>query len=525
MFGFQSVNLLSEFAIDAGVAPERIETHITAGGSLEIFKNLHSYSAVSIVSLTRRITYRQGQGNRVSETIVLMTDVTLEDAGETYAADILAKRVIVVNGFLAITPAFFQTYTGNFHEAVVYMFGSESADPNGFASVFARKGIGAFFGHDRALLPTDVWTTLLNGGEAGDVPCIRTGECVLTSSSPAFRLPENCGEADIPQLEISYTWPLTEVDLDTGTEFLGEQVGYDCGPRTRYMSFSGDDTSAGGKETVNVTLQLALDDGAWDATQGISVNLRAGWFIPANGRGPATVSARFADGRGATGIQSINPGAQDDCASTCVGVIRVEASPRLELSLEIGDVCDNNGVLNPTPTPSPEGNGNECEQSYYDLVDFDPLGPGEVTLGASKFASFGDLYTRRMIPLLRQLQYEAFSTANDEFGMTDDDCQSNACDAFRHAYFQFRLATELGAMASTVNGIQEAKDWGDANERTTVNCFSVRIQDLFNNQVGRRLAVENPCPPGNAGCATNRIRRALNDGLLTVDPLNDCGSC
>jgi hypothetical protein len=45
--------------------------------------------------------------------------------------------------------------------------------------------------------------------------------------------------------------------LDTGTTFLGRSVGYACGFDEPYMSFSGDDTTAGGSERINIDVTAA----------------------------------------------------------------------------------------------------------------------------------------------------------------------------------------------------------------------------------------------------------------------------
>jgi len=60
------------------------------------------------------------------------------------------------------------------------------------------------------------------------------------------------------------------------------------------------------------------------------VDARAGWFIPAGGSGPATVTVslrRKADGLEKGSVQrSIGPGAQNGLATTIVGTARVTES-------------------------------------------------------------------------------------------------------------------------------------------------------------------------------------------------------
>src|SRR5206468_1724264 len=113
-------------------------------------------------------------------------------------------------------------------------------------------------------------------------------------------------------------------DLDTGTTFLGQQVGYACGDHP-YMTFSGDDTSAGGRETATMNLGQAFRDGKWSGT--VTVNAVAGWYIPAGGSGPATLTVEFKNRT--TGAisgavsETISPGAQSSCATTVVETINV----------------------------------------------------------------------------------------------------------------------------------------------------------------------------------------------------------
>jgi len=124
------------------------------------------------------------------------------------------------------------------------------------------------------------------------------------------------------ELIIQYTWPADQSDLDTGTAFLGTRVGYDCGS-SPYMSFSGDDTSSGGSETIIVRIDEALQNGAWTDTA--TVFLRAGWYSPAGGSGPADARIALRDGitqqevSGTGHFIVYDPGVQGECAATTVG--------------------------------------------------------------------------------------------------------------------------------------------------------------------------------------------------------------
>ncbi|MFW6155389.1 MAG: hypothetical protein ACOC95_09250, partial [Planctomycetota bacterium] len=110
-----------------------------------------------------------------------------------------------------------------------------------------------------------------------------------------------------------------------GTSFLGDRTGWSCGYDAPYLDWSGDDTSAGGAETVVVDLDGSFDNGEWSGST--TVTLAAGWYSPAEGYGPATltVALRHQD----TGemidtvVQSISPGRQSSCATTLVGTVNV----------------------------------------------------------------------------------------------------------------------------------------------------------------------------------------------------------
>ena len=76
-------------------------------------------------------------------------------------------------------------------------------------------------------------------------------------------------------------------------------------------------------------------------------------------------------------------------------------------------------------------------------------------------------------------------------------------DAFRHAYWNYRMTEELGPDA--------AKRFGDAREITAPGPDGDRLMDLFNNNVGRRLALD----PANKGRpAEDVILDAMKKGQL-----------
>jgi hypothetical protein len=184
-----------------------------------------------------------------------------------------------------------------------------------------------------------MFTHLVNGGSVGSCPGIGDveqdadpAEFRSFYNDPAKPLAVQCNPLASRQLLIEYTWPVNMLDLDTGTMFNGEQLGWACpvAPggdtrHTRYMTWSGDDTSAGGKETVLVNLPLAHGDAMFSDTA--HVQLRASWY-DGSSRGPASVTVSLVDpsSNSKTGGQqaTIWPTPWTSCAATqWVGAVRV----------------------------------------------------------------------------------------------------------------------------------------------------------------------------------------------------------
>jgi hypothetical protein len=108
---------------------------------------------------------------------------------------------------------------------------------------------------------------------------------------------------------------------------------------------------------------------------------------------------------------------------------------------------------------------------------------------------------------------------------------NNAADAFRHAYWSFLLTRQF--LETGQNGPEKAKKFTDAHEAehfkktlfgwlpesaTGVRQWpeDERLMDLFNNEIGRRLAIL----PENAGrSAEDVIWQALREGRLQTRPM------
>lgn len=82
------------------------------------------------------------------------------------------------------------------------------------------------------------------------------------------------------------------------------------------------------------------------------------------------------------------------------------------------------------------------------------------------------------------------------------DTHNDERDAFRHAYWSFTVTREFGPA--------EAKAFGDAHEVSVPNKPEERLMDLYNNQVGRELAVHED----SSTRPIDAIRDAIARGCL-----------
>jgi hypothetical protein len=297
--------------------------------SLDDFKDFSKYSSVAI-------TCHGGRFDK--EGVVLNTGVNATLGAEIlHLGDLISGRLLVSNsGKFLITPSWVRAYSGKMDHTVVYVGACHSSDGVSMATAFLGNGAEAYYGYTDTVnspfanrVGQNLFNFLINGGKVGDEPDLYTSDpvapfatFVLDAPDPTVKLPNPCGVEDV---FVSYRWPNTQSDLDTSTSLFGSSVGYACDNNSPYLQWSGDDTSAGGTETVMVHLKQAHDDMKWTDT--VTLNLAAGWYIPAMGTGPALLSVALVDPM--TGQlkdveqRNINPGAQSSCASTPVGTVTI----------------------------------------------------------------------------------------------------------------------------------------------------------------------------------------------------------
>ncbi|MEZ0299622.1 MAG: hypothetical protein ACAI35_24470 [Candidatus Methylacidiphilales bacterium] len=157
---------------------------------------------------------------------------------------------------------------------------------------------------------------------------------ILEQSNGANECCKECSERVSPcdsckPLEIWYEWSGFE-DLDTGTTYNGEKVGWSCGDGSIYMTWQVDNTSGGGPEYVTVDLAKAKKNGVW--TSSTSISCASGWHRPEGDDRPiggATLHVRY---RGQDKYKSLSPGKKSGCATGAVRTITVTSTGTFTIS-------------------------------------------------------------------------------------------------------------------------------------------------------------------------------------------------
>jgi hypothetical protein len=98
----------------------------------------------------------------------------------------------------------------------------------------------------------------------------------------------------------------------------------------------------------------------------------------------------------------------------------------------------------------------------------------------------------------------SFEEADARFESADKDDDHN--DAFRHAYWNALMVKEFGA--------EWAEDYATAHEQLPVNQGPREAMDLYNNEVGRNIAIANP--DASAEELADLVEKAVKDGETVV---------
>ena len=104
----------------------------------------------------------------------------------------------------------------------------------------------------------------------------------------------------------------------------------------------------------------------------------------------------------------------------------------------------------------------------------------------------------------KDIHDDAFSTADDRFPSADRNDDQN--DAFRHAYWNALMVKEFGA--------DWAEDYATAHEQLPGNPAPREAMDLYNNEVGRNVAIANP--DASTEELADLIEEAVNNGDTVV---------
>ncbi|MCZ6467061.1 MAG: hypothetical protein O6829_07290, partial [Alphaproteobacteria bacterium] len=139
----------------------------------------------------------------------------------------------------------------------------------------------------------------------------------------------------------------------------------------------------------------------------------------------------------------------------------------------------------------------------YKKLGFDPKGIDQISALANDPIPGGIAGTLFFVArFLAQ-----FKRNSGDFGTGTTKTLDLKQDAFRHAYWSY-LVTQLFAA-------DLAKGFGDAHEISTPNPAGGRLMDLYNNNTGRKLALD----PANKGRPADVvILDALRQGQLQTRP-------
>jgi hypothetical protein len=108
---------------------------------------------------------------------------------------------------------------------------------------------------------------------------------------------------------------------------------------------------------------------------------------------------------------------------------------------------------------------------------------------------------------MKDIRDDAFATAKAAYpGNSSDEQNDGHQDAFRHAYWNALMVREFGP--------RFAENFASAHEGAPGNPADREAMDLFNNEVGRNIAVDNP--HADAQQLATLVREAVDRGDMVV---------
>lgn len=194
-------------------------------------------------------------------------------------------------------------------------------------------------------------------------------------------------------------------------------------------------------------------------------------------------------------IKSALQAAGDAAASAGEAIIKVFADVPIPLGAELESILNSYQVNKDQQgmTTWPSDDVVKWINRFNPGADIEPK---EVTV--SEAAMLNDLSALEQYRVY-QISQDASDTAESLFPNEDGNFQDNHADAFRHAYWNAKLTEEFGE--------EWTREYTTKHEGREDNRSTREAMDLYNNELGRRIATENP-----GGSTTQKIIDAFNNG-------------
>ncbi len=190
--------------------------------------------------------------------------------------------------------------------------------------------------------------------------------------------------------------------------------------------------------------------------------------------------------------------------SGCISIPENENEIRqgIEESKQLKGVDSDDIRMSPTPyTPESLVGGVKTLEEFYKIVKFNPYGESLNVVAIKD--PFGAIHAKSVKDETVALTSKLFPNVY---------AYDNEADAFRHAYFSFRLSQEIGE--------SRAKRFTDAYEIHNINRVGSRCMDLWNNREGRMMnaAIKNSAKFDKKNLAEREVLNAIKMKKLALRP-------
>lgn len=140
------------------------------------------------------------------------------------------------------------------------------------------------------------------------------------------------------------------------------------------------------------------------------------------------------------------------------------------------------------------------DRGLLGLKEFKDIADQAFSVSESRVPPPGD------IPAHAQRQIDALPPAERDLAARSYAKNDGHTDAFRHAYWNARMTAEFGP--------EWTAQFATAHEGLPGNGAVREAMDLYNNEVGRQIAIDNP--DASPDQLADLVQQALNDGRLVV---------